>query len=359
MRCGSRARDFNGPITIYPVEQTFKFATWRFVKKSLSVTVATRPDQSHDNDAVVSVEVFEHLPDLLMALRAIHRTLRPRRYVDLHRKFWQNRTPPVAFGAYGHPGSLPQRVGAGRRFRTRTSLRSRGLPLPHRQNDGRASLVRSPARGSADLRSRGAKSPQQVAESLGRTKHHCSDSQSMKIAVASAFLGHVLRGVEAWAQDLAAELHRRGMDVTLFQWRRRQATFLTRDTSVFALTIPTHSGNTSPASLDTDCGAMAIRAAAALAAGGIRAPGSPGNCAAENSTSFIRRIPRNGADPRKDAAKGASTPQKVILANGTEEPLEFLLQFEHVQELGAVLFGKMTARKVCRRIASGFQSVTL
>jgi ubiquinone/menaquinone biosynthesis C-methylase UbiE len=59
-----------------PSGQTFKFATWRFAKNKLPVTVATRPEQSHDNDAVVSVEVFEHLPDLLMALRAINRTLR-------------------------------------------------------------------------------------------------------------------------------------------------------------------------------------------------------------------------------------------------------------------------------------------
>src|SRR5690349_14477337 len=39
----------------------------------------------------------------------------------------------------------------------------------------------------------------------------------MKIAVTSTFLGKVTRGCESWAQDLAAELHRRGKDVTLFQ----------------------------------------------------------------------------------------------------------------------------------------------
>ena len=39
----------------------------------------------------------------------------------------------------------------------------------------------------------------------------------MKIAVASSGLGHVSRGIEAWAEDLAGELHRRGEDVTLFQ----------------------------------------------------------------------------------------------------------------------------------------------
>jgi SAM-dependent methyltransferase len=40
------------------------------------VTVATHPGQSRNNDAVISLEVFEHLPNLLAALRNINRTLR-------------------------------------------------------------------------------------------------------------------------------------------------------------------------------------------------------------------------------------------------------------------------------------------
>ena len=38
----------------------------------------------------------------------------------------------------------------------------------------------------------------------------------MRIAIASSGLGHVARGVETWARDTAAALHERGVDVTLF-----------------------------------------------------------------------------------------------------------------------------------------------
>jgi 2-polyprenyl-3-methyl-5-hydroxy-6-metoxy-1,4-benzoquinol methylase len=40
------------------------------------VTVVTDPGQSHDNDAAISIEVFEHLPNLLAALRDVNRALR-------------------------------------------------------------------------------------------------------------------------------------------------------------------------------------------------------------------------------------------------------------------------------------------
>src|SRR5205085_1745716 len=39
----------------------------------------------------------------------------------------------------------------------------------------------------------------------------------LRIAVASSGLGHITRGVEVWAQDLAAALHERGENVTLFK----------------------------------------------------------------------------------------------------------------------------------------------
>lgn len=40
---------------------------------------------------------------------------------------------------------------------------------------------------------------------------------NLRIAIASSGLGHVFRGIEGWAQDLAAALHDRGEDVTLFK----------------------------------------------------------------------------------------------------------------------------------------------
>ena len=39
----------------------------------------------------------------------------------------------------------------------------------------------------------------------------------MKTAVVSSGLGHVARGIEAWADSLAAELNRRGVDAALFK----------------------------------------------------------------------------------------------------------------------------------------------
>ncbi|MGO9245446.1 MAG: methyltransferase domain-containing protein [Verrucomicrobiia bacterium] len=59
-----------------PGGQTFRFASWRFQKQQVPVTVVTHPGQSRDNDAVISVEVFEHLPNLLAALRDMNRVLR-------------------------------------------------------------------------------------------------------------------------------------------------------------------------------------------------------------------------------------------------------------------------------------------
>jgi ubiquinone/menaquinone biosynthesis C-methylase UbiE/aminoglycoside phosphotransferase (APT) family kinase protein len=59
-----------------PGGQTFRFASRRFQKQQIPVTVVTHPGQSRDNDAVISVEVFEHLPNLLGALRDINRVLR-------------------------------------------------------------------------------------------------------------------------------------------------------------------------------------------------------------------------------------------------------------------------------------------
>jgi hypothetical protein len=38
----------------------------------------------------------------------------------------------------------------------------------------------------------------------------------MRIAIASSGLGHVQRGIEAWARSLAEMLHARGEDVVLY-----------------------------------------------------------------------------------------------------------------------------------------------
>jgi 1,2-diacylglycerol 3-alpha-glucosyltransferase len=151
----------------------------------------------------------------------------------------------------------------------------------------------------------------------------------MKIAIASAFLGHVLRGVESWAQDLSAELHRRGVDVTLFQgggpsdvsyarhipcpdhrnpfWK--QVTRFTRHGLWrYGLGSPLHLQQV----------VFGRRVAGELHRGGFDIAHTQ-----DAGTALVleraRRAGRHSA--------------KVILANGTEEPFEFLNQFEHVQEL--------------------------
>ena len=47
--------------------------------------------------------------------------------------------------------------------------------------------------------------------------HNAAHIARPRIAISSSGLGHVRRGVESWAEDLASALHRSGADVTLFQ----------------------------------------------------------------------------------------------------------------------------------------------
>ena len=43
------------------------------------------------------------------------------------------------------------------------------------------------------------------------------DQKIIKVAIAASGLGHVTRGMEAWAESLAGALHKQGADVTLFR----------------------------------------------------------------------------------------------------------------------------------------------
>lgn len=59
-----------------PAAQTSKFAKWRFLQRGLAVLVVEHPSSSCGNDAVISLEVFEHVPNLFGVLRRINGTLR-------------------------------------------------------------------------------------------------------------------------------------------------------------------------------------------------------------------------------------------------------------------------------------------
>jgi hypothetical protein len=151
----------------------------------------------------------------------------------------------------------------------------------------------------------------------------------MKIAVASTFLGKVMRGCESWAQDLAAELHRRGIDVTLFQGGGPS------DVS-YARHIPC------PDHTDPFWKQVTRFTRHGLWRYGL---GSPLHL---QQVVFGRRVARELHRDRFDivhtgdagpalvlerARRAGHHSAKVIFANETEESFEFLNQFEHVQEL--------------------------
>ena len=154
-------------------------------------------------------------------------------------------------------------------------------------------------------------------------------SDPIKIAVVSSGLGHIARGIETWADDLGSALHRRGMNVTLFKGGGA-ANF--------------------PFERVVRCAQRNQHFAKCLATVGKRffwryGFGSP--YTVEQQTFASSLIPQLAAgwydivhmqDPwlawcLEQARRKGKHHAKVILAHGTEEPLEFLQQFEHVQEL--------------------------
>jgi glycosyltransferase involved in cell wall biosynthesis len=152
----------------------------------------------------------------------------------------------------------------------------------------------------------------------------------MKIAIASAFLGHVLRGVESWSQDLSAELHRRGIDVTLFQGGGPSDASYARH-----IPCPDHT-------------APFWKHVTRFTRHGLwrYGLGSPLHL---QQVMFGRRVAHELHRGRFDivhtgdggtalvlerARRAGRHSAKVIFANETEESFEFLDQFEHIQELG-------------------------
>lgn len=152
----------------------------------------------------------------------------------------------------------------------------------------------------------------------------------VRIAVASSGLGHVTRGIEAWAADLAAELHRRGRPVRLYK-----------------------GAGTADAGYETVVGCRTRESAAAARLSRLfprplawrLGVGSPH--AVEQTTFALNLVPhlrRQGAavvhvqDPLvalvcERARRLRLSPARVILAHGTEEPAAFLGRFPFVQHL--------------------------
>jgi glycosyltransferase involved in cell wall biosynthesis len=152
----------------------------------------------------------------------------------------------------------------------------------------------------------------------------------LKIAIASSGLGHVTRGIEAWAQELAAALHARGERVTLFkgsgtagQPYERVVGCIRRDHAVARL-------------LDSGLPQrIAWRCGLGTAYG------------VEQAAFAARLLPylRGGSydvlhvqDPRvavlaQWANRLRLVPTRVILGHGTNEPPAFLRRIEYLQHL--------------------------
>lgn len=150
------------------------------------------------------------------------------------------------------------------------------------------------------------------------------------IAIASSGLGHVTRGIEAWAADLAAELARRGRPVRLY-----------KGAGVAAYAYETVVG----------CATRESAAAGRVARWTPKALGwrlGAGSPHAVEQTTFalrlVRHLRRQRAgivhvqDPQvaavcERARRLGLTRAAVILAHGTEEPPAFLGRFPFVQHL--------------------------
>lgn len=149
----------------------------------------------------------------------------------------------------------------------------------------------------------------------------------MKVAVASSGLGHVARGIETWADSLAVELDRRGADVTLFKgggkrirnFERvipcfRRDSILTRCASIFTRHFFWRWGLGSTYGIEQITFAFNLMPVLAREKFQVIHTQDP----------WLALLLE-----RKKKLHGA----KVIFAHGTEENFDFLLKFEHVQEL--------------------------
>lgn len=150
----------------------------------------------------------------------------------------------------------------------------------------------------------------------------------LRIAVASSGLGHVARGIEAWAADLGAALHARGERVTLYKGGGTASLPYER-------VVPCWRRDNSPTKRAWFPTRLLWRAGF----------GSP--YMAEQTTFAWRLIPhlrRQRADilhvqdpfvalAVQRARRLGLVSTKAILAHGTEEPPEFLKKIDYLQHL--------------------------
>lgn len=152
----------------------------------------------------------------------------------------------------------------------------------------------------------------------------------VKICVASSGLGHVARGIEAWAEDLAMALANRGKDVTLYKGSGKSNTN-------FEQVIPCWTRNSIKTRLLVRSVPNAI---------GWRL-GIGSRYAVEQQTFARRLVNTLKSDPMdvlhvqdpfvalqvQKAQQRGQIHTRVILAHGTEEPLGFQQRVTYLQHL--------------------------
>lgn len=170
--------------------------------------------------------------------------------------------------------------------------------------------------------------------SLSPARAHSSadaltSNPSPRIAITSSGLGHIRRGIESWAEDLALALQRSGTDVTLFQggdgpdepWRRtlpclrRVGTLNARLLSLTRHLGGWHYGLGSPYEIEQTTFAFALWRS-------TRASFDILHMQDPRLAYWMDRLNR----------LGLSRP-RVILGHGTEEPDEFLHKLSYLQHL--------------------------
>jgi len=151
----------------------------------------------------------------------------------------------------------------------------------------------------------------------------------MRIAIASSGLGHVARGIETWALDTADALHRLGEDVTLFAAAEAPS-------SCPLVVLPCVRRRTATSNILVK-----------LTPGFAWRWGLKNGYGWEQLTFWrhLRRRLKEGGydilhvqDPMvawwcRRERKAGRIRTREILAHGTEEPLDFLAQFDYVQHL--------------------------
>jgi glycosyltransferase involved in cell wall biosynthesis len=151
----------------------------------------------------------------------------------------------------------------------------------------------------------------------------------MKIAIASSGLGHVARGIETWALDTANALVRQGADVTLFAAGAVESEApcvvvpcIRRRTPLSDFIIKVLPAFTWRWGLQSGYGIEQLTFWRHLRH----------QLNAGNFDILHIQDPMMADLCRKERARGSVT-VKEILAHGTEEPLEYLANFDHLQHL--------------------------